>query len=323
MLYSITDSTAAEKYHEYVEKLEAYTTQVAEQVSDPWAYHIIDTAYDVVYAREMQRHWGHVAELQVHGLDTVTAIAVAIDNIQGMALEYRGANSTSSASNAADELVHRARLGFVKLFLGRYEGLRYGAEYIDAAMLATALKAHKDAIDAARAAKKAAEEAAHAEQYGARQNAKGKYVTHQGVRAALKKAGGIDLVGKYDGSGVKVDSEAGPATVTISRSVTTYHDFTDDELATQGYRWEGEGDERELVYNGTDGYHNDGDRVPQAWYYRGEQRPDATKELALQAEATRIIDVLHEAGYVVHEAKADQSAKNGELAYKVTGWKVQ
>jgi hypothetical protein len=323
-LYTLTDTTAAEKHHSLQEAINEATVELAAKAADVWTYRLLDTAEDIIYKRALQRMWGHVASAQVHGLDTITAVAVAVHDAQQNLLRYRGATSTSATSNRAEELEHAARLKFVETFIGQYNGVRQypSQEYITDATLADAYRAHRDAIRAAEEAAAQAERDAHAAQYGAPYNAKGKAVTHQGVRAMLKKAG-ADVTSPYDTSeGVQV--EGSPVRVRVHRSVNSYYKFTDEELAAQGYRWDGEGDDAMLVHteslpDGTPTGYADGTRVSQAWYYTTEIRPDAKKQAAFDAEAAHVQHLLTDAGYVV----STEVTAPGEATIRVTGWAVQ
>lgn len=178
------------KWHRHTQvNVEAAMARVIEKTGSVWGYHLTDAALELAAARITQRIAQDIITLVDDGLDPLTATAEAYMGVQRGVLSYSGFNSTNLAANATEQAEHLARLSFLEGFGSFGYATTEDGRHVTPELLMETYRVFREGLRAKEQADKALETALHEAKFGRGKNDKGKTVTRQGIRAALKKSG--------------------------------------------------------------------------------------------------------------------------------------
>lgn len=268
-----------------------------------WGERLLDEATRLIHAQVQSAIWHEVVNYTEYTGSPIVGLAMTAMRVEGAALQYRGPRSTSATSNLNEAIEHEARLDWLNDV--RRASLRYQGQYVSWADLvaaeATQRKAEREAEQAEALRVKAERE----EQYGTLVSKDGKKLTHQGVRAVLKKAEGVEVV-RAEQYGTSVQASGNHVLVVTERWTAVWIAFTDEELAERGLVKDGEGN---WVWKDT------------GWaagsYDLGEFKSDPAQVAALEVERDAAKAALVAAGYVVNDVEDKGDRRR---AFKVTGF---
>lgn len=197
---------SVESVEKAVEELEAKKADAverfAQEAAGNWPRNVHDHASDVVYANARLRRYRFIAEQAEKGASLLDALAVTFAEAERSVFGYSGPNSTSPEHNLREATEHREALKFVAHV--RDWGLTYGDDHVREDTLRIVLARLERERREAEQARREAGEAERAAEYGLPEK-DGRKVTHQGIRADLRKHG-IAVAKSEQWRGVHVDA---------------------------------------------------------------------------------------------------------------------